>query len=139
MAQFRVSWEIDIEAGTAEQAARQALAIQRDPESTATIFEVRIFGPCPVCKCHVVHRDNCRIATRDQTRHIHDPMTIDAAASGKAKYLKRYPKSARAMVSAGRTITKVKGGFQITRNPCVVCGEPPFGDEYACGHKKENA
>jgi hypothetical protein len=37
---YVVRWEIDIEADTAEDAARKALAIQRDPESIATIFEV---------------------------------------------------------------------------------------------------
>ena len=42
MAQYRVSWEIDIEAGMPEQAARQALEIQRDPESTATQYKVRM-------------------------------------------------------------------------------------------------
>lgn len=25
-------------------------------------------------------------------------------------------------------------GFEITRRACVVCGEPPFGDEHYCGH-----
>lgn len=43
MAEYRVRWEIDIEAGSNEQAARVALAIQRDPESTATVFQV---SPC---------------------------------------------------------------------------------------------
>ena len=38
---MRVKWEIDIDARTAKAAARQALKIQRDPESTATVFEVR--------------------------------------------------------------------------------------------------
>ncbi len=37
---YRVSWSIDLEAASAEEAARQALAIQRDPESIATVFEV---------------------------------------------------------------------------------------------------
>jgi hypothetical protein len=32
-------------------------------------------------------------------------------------------------------IKPVKGGFEIRRKPCLVCGEPPFGDEYCCGHK----
>jgi hypothetical protein len=31
-------------------------------------------------------------------------------------------------------IKPVPGGFQITRPVCVECGEPPFGDEYCCGH-----
>lgn len=38
---MRVRWEIDVEAETALDAAREALAIQRDPESIATYFEVR--------------------------------------------------------------------------------------------------
>lgn len=40
MAEYRVEWAVDIEADTPEEAARQALAIQRDPESTATFFTV---------------------------------------------------------------------------------------------------
>lgn len=36
----RVVWEIDVEADTPEEAARQALAIQRDLQSTATVFDV---------------------------------------------------------------------------------------------------
>lgn len=40
MPEWLVRWEIDIEAETAEEAARQALAIQRDPESIALVFEV---------------------------------------------------------------------------------------------------
>ena len=47
MAQFRVQWAIDIEAGTAQHAAKQALAIQRDPDSTATVFDVQLSQPCP--------------------------------------------------------------------------------------------
>jgi hypothetical protein len=31
-------------------------------------------------------------------------------------------------------IKPTKRGFEITRTPCVVCGEPPFGNEYCCGH-----
>jgi len=38
---MRVRWEIDLEARTAKEAARKALRIQRDPESIATVFEVR--------------------------------------------------------------------------------------------------
>ena len=40
MSRYRVTWVIDIEADTPTQAARAALAIQRDPESIATVFEV---------------------------------------------------------------------------------------------------
>lgn len=37
---YRVSWSIDLEAASANDAAQQALAIQRNPESIATVFEV---------------------------------------------------------------------------------------------------
>jgi hypothetical protein len=38
---YRVSWEIDVEAEDPMEAAQQALDIQRDPDSTATVFRVR--------------------------------------------------------------------------------------------------
>jgi hypothetical protein len=37
---YIVTWVIDIEAETPEEAAEKALEIQRDPESTATVFDV---------------------------------------------------------------------------------------------------
>lgn len=40
MATFTVNWQIDIEADTPEEAARQALEIQRDPDSIALEFSV---------------------------------------------------------------------------------------------------
>lgn len=40
MPTYLVTWKIDIEADNAEEAAAQALICQRDPESTATVFEV---------------------------------------------------------------------------------------------------
>ena len=36
----RVEWVMDFEADNAEHAARRALAVQRDPNSTATFFSV---------------------------------------------------------------------------------------------------
>lgn len=44
MNSYTVVWRIDILAKTAEDAARQALDIQRDPFSFATVFEVSEFG-----------------------------------------------------------------------------------------------
>lgn len=41
---FRVRWEIDLEATDPRDAARRALAIQRDPASTATHFEITPHG-----------------------------------------------------------------------------------------------
>lgn len=40
MSEYRVKWEIDIEAESPEEAARIALDIQRDPDSIATAFDV---------------------------------------------------------------------------------------------------
>ena len=37
---YRVIWTIDIEADSPQEAARKALKIQRNPKSTATVFEV---------------------------------------------------------------------------------------------------
>lgn len=41
MKTYSVTWTIDIEAYSCEDAALQALTIQRDPTSTATFFMVR--------------------------------------------------------------------------------------------------
>jgi len=41
--EFRVRWEIELDADSPRDAARKALEIQRDPSSTATVFHV--FGP----------------------------------------------------------------------------------------------
>lgn len=40
MSTYLVTWSIDIEADTPREAAVQALMIQRDPESTACVFDV---------------------------------------------------------------------------------------------------
>jgi hypothetical protein len=39
---MRVTWQIDLPAATPVEAARKALAIQRSPESLATVFTVRL-------------------------------------------------------------------------------------------------
>lgn len=40
MSDYRVRWEIDIDADSPQKAALKALEIQQDPRSRATIFEV---------------------------------------------------------------------------------------------------
>lgn len=42
MTNYLVEWSIDIEADSPEEAARQALEIQRNPASIATVF--RVYG-----------------------------------------------------------------------------------------------
>jgi hypothetical protein len=44
MPDYEVVWKIDIQAASAQEAALEALAIHRDPESIATVFEVRERG-----------------------------------------------------------------------------------------------
>ncbi len=41
MAKYFVTWEMDIEADSPEEAAVKALYIHRDPESVATVFKVK--------------------------------------------------------------------------------------------------
>lgn len=41
MTSFTVHWSIDLDADTPREAAEQALTIQRDPNSLATVFRVR--------------------------------------------------------------------------------------------------
>lgn len=38
--EYHVEWTIQVDADSAEDAARKALAIQRDPDSIATVFKV---------------------------------------------------------------------------------------------------
>lgn len=42
--EYRISWEIDVDATSPEDAARKARAIQLDPESVADVFDVRSSG-----------------------------------------------------------------------------------------------
>jgi hypothetical protein len=42
--EYRVVWEIDIEAESPEEAAVKALDIQRDASSTAVVFDVELDG-----------------------------------------------------------------------------------------------
>ena len=44
MNQYHVIWKIDVWANSHEEAARNTLRIQRDPDSTATVFGVRVEG-----------------------------------------------------------------------------------------------
>lgn len=41
MESYLLKWEINIEAETPQEAVKEALEIQRDPDSTALVFEVK--------------------------------------------------------------------------------------------------
>jgi hypothetical protein len=47
MPEYTVRWEIDLDADSAYEAARKALAIQRDPRSTANVFTVVRYWHAP--------------------------------------------------------------------------------------------
>lgn len=61
--EYRVTWGIDISADTPHAAAAKALAIQRNPESIATVFDVtaRAGGPTT----HVDFHDDVSASTTD--------------------------------------------------------------------------
>lgn len=44
MASYKVTWEIELDASSAFDAASQALSIQRDDQSIATVFDVERLG-----------------------------------------------------------------------------------------------
>jgi hypothetical protein len=44
MSLYRITWEIDIDAESPQEAAERALEIHRDPKSIATVFIVRNEG-----------------------------------------------------------------------------------------------
>lgn len=37
---YFIGWEIELDASSPEEAAREALVIMRDPNSTATVFDI---------------------------------------------------------------------------------------------------
>lgn len=49
MAEYRVNWEIDIEAYSAYEAALEARRIQLDPDSTALLYQC-VVGPSSWCE-----------------------------------------------------------------------------------------
>lgn len=46
--EYRVTWTIELDAKNAQDAAEQALAIQRRPDSSATFFTCEADGTAPV-------------------------------------------------------------------------------------------
>lgn len=57
MADYLVEWRIDVEADSPEEAAAMALAVMRDPESTALHFTVLAHEPGPgfVNEVHLIN------------------------------------------------------------------------------------
>lgn len=91
---YKVEWVIDIYAATPEEAAREALAIQRDPNSLATVFEVTDdigvsitidlaeAGPAPPGAARYTARFAPQIWQRDYAIEVHPlgPTEFDVTA-----------------------------------------------------------
>jgi hypothetical protein len=60
---YRVTWEIDVDAKTPRAAAKEALRVQRDPSSIATVFDV------------AYHKNTKTKTGKARSRYVHD--TID--------------------------------------------------------------
>ena len=64
--EYRVIWDIDIEADSPLEAAQRALAIQRDPNSTATHFKVRDYD----ATFHIdLSEPRCLVCGKGKDRH----------------------------------------------------------------------
>ena len=57
MPEYRVTWEIDLTADSPYEAAQQALAIHRKPDSIATVFEVHGEGRSVTIDLEDVYND----------------------------------------------------------------------------------
>lgn len=68
MKEYRVTWTIEVDGETPSEAALMARAIQRDPNSIATVFEV-----CPRCECGDFHAEDRKevdlLAKEDHSVH----------------------------------------------------------------------
>lgn len=67
MSEYEVIWTINVTADDPKEAAAKALAIQRDPRSIATVFEVE--KRCSCGQYHGVHYDKVDITV--QFANIH--------------------------------------------------------------------
>lgn len=89
---YLVTWTVDVEAESFEDAAAQALEMQRDPESTATFFmvedskqvvreimldEVWVAGPVLCFKCGFRH--DAEMECRDDPPEKDEPYWPDEA------------------------------------------------------------
>jgi len=63
MPMYKVTWEIDVDAKTPRAAAKEALRVQRDPGSIATVFDV------------FYHKNTKTKTGKTRSRYVHD--TID--------------------------------------------------------------
>lgn len=80
---YRVSWSIDIEAESPLEATREALAIQRDPESIATVFDVTPHAPQSLTQ--VIDLRVCDCGKSFPPQYRDQTYCSDKCASGESK------------------------------------------------------
>jgi len=68
MSEYRVVWAIDIVAESHEDAARKALEIHRDPDSTATVFDVTESGTGDIRDIDLLELDEEDEVLREEVR-----------------------------------------------------------------------
>jgi len=70
MKYYKVTWEVDIEAESAEAAAVEALSMHRDEESIATVFEVSDMEGTKKIDLDAVC-SSCGFPCASNTAHLH--------------------------------------------------------------------
>lgn len=69
MAEYLVTWAIEVDAASPEEAAQVALLVQRDPASVALVFNVVPY--CTDCKeYHSAGSKSVDLAIKE-SRHVH--------------------------------------------------------------------
>lgn len=111
MNKYRVSWVIELEAESAEAAARQALVIQRDPSSIATVFDVaREYDSGRVAEPQSIDLTELAEASGAQPRKARDYVIVT-----NGKPAQRFSTRAAAMAYAKRHLKNQT--FQIVYRP----------------------
>jgi len=147
--EYRVRWEIDVDAENPVEAARQARAMQVDPSSTANVFDVYLEDGDGE-PTHVDLMEEGAPVTESDPPALAAPDPIDEAYRKAAK--KQYHDEGRIEVDDGATVSKaqdvtVSGGAYVqawvwvendTAGICAKCGQPSDGCELcaACAAKE---
>lgn len=108
MPEYRIKWEIDIDAATPEEAAEKARAIQQNPESAATVFEV-------------TDRKTLASVQLDLMAPNYDPDLLElmdqAAEAGIP--VRKHSGSAEVLDESGHPVEAGQYYFENPRNGCV--------------------
>jgi hypothetical protein len=124
MPEYHVTWEIELNADSPCEAAVKALAIQRDPDSIATVFDVTDkAGTTEQIDLAEVEEEESDIAcTRDEER------AIDAAVT----LLRAQPLVDRAVCFIDQVSAHLRDG------ECFACGQDGHESNPACAeHDQE--